>query len=83
MEKTRNQNTLIQDLRAKVKCDFNVKHTYNSTMLFVQEKEDHERVLQNIKGEKIAHVTYTSREDKSHAFVIRELANGITDQTKY
>ncbi|CAH1099690.1 unnamed protein product [Psylliodes chrysocephalus] len=43
-------------------------------------KEDHERVLKNIREEKIAHHTYTSRDDKSHAFVIRRLADGTISQ---
>lgn len=78
---TKNQNTLIQDLRATVRGNFSVKHTSNSTILFVDEKEDHNKVIKNIQEEKISYHTYTTREDKSHAFVLRGLAEGtkITD----
>ncbi|CAH1102984.1 unnamed protein product [Psylliodes chrysocephalus] len=37
-------------------------------------KEDHEKVLNNIKAEKMPH--HTSRDDKTHAFVLRWLAKG-------
>ncbi|CAH1111445.1 unnamed protein product [Psylliodes chrysocephalus] len=40
------------------------------------EKEDHHKVLKNIQEEKIAYHTYTTKEDKSHAFVLRGLAMG-------
>lgn len=53
MGKPKNHNSLIQDLRATVKGNFSVKHTTNSTVLFVDEKEDHNKVLKNIQDEKI------------------------------
>lgn len=34
--KTKNQNTLIQDLRANFRGKFSIKHTNNSTILFVK-----------------------------------------------
>ncbi|CAH1109239.1 unnamed protein product [Psylliodes chrysocephalus] len=78
--KTVNQSALIQDLKAKIKGGFSVKHTNNSTILFVGDKEDHLRVLQSVKDENIAHHTYTNNDDKSHAFVLRGLADGAKTQ---
>lgn len=75
---TKNQNTLIQDLRATVKGNFSVKHTANSTILFVDDRDDHNKVLKNIQEEKISYHTYTTNEDKSHALVLRGLAKGTT-----
>ncbi|CAH1107463.1 unnamed protein product [Psylliodes chrysocephalus] len=61
--------------------DFSVKHTNASTIIFVEDREDHSRVLSNIKAEKLSYHTYTSYDDKSHAFVLRGLAEGtkVTD----
>lgn len=67
---------LGHDLRSKVKGGFGVKHTNNSTILFIDEKEDYLRVLQCVREENIAHHTYTTTEEKSHAFVLRGLAEG-------
>ncbi|CAH1107350.1 unnamed protein product [Psylliodes chrysocephalus] len=78
--KTVNQTALIQDLRAKIKGGFSVKHTNSSTILFVDDKDDHQRVLKSVKEENIAHHTYTTSEDKSHAFVLRGLAEGTQTQ---
>ncbi|CAH1115859.1 unnamed protein product [Psylliodes chrysocephalus] len=74
--KTANQNNLIKDLKALVKGEFSIKHTNYTTIIFVDNKEDHVRVLNNIKEEKLPHHTYTSRDDKTHAFVLRGLAKG-------
>ncbi|CAH1104524.1 unnamed protein product [Psylliodes chrysocephalus] len=78
--KTVNQTALFQDLRAKIKGGFSVKHTNSSTILFVDDKDDHQRVLKSVKEENIAHHTYTTSEDKSHAFVLRGLAEGTQTQ---
>ncbi|CAH1104546.1 unnamed protein product [Psylliodes chrysocephalus] len=78
--KTINQNILIQDFKAKIKGGFSVKHTNNSTILFVDDKEDHQKVLQSVRDENIAHHIYTNTEDKSHKFVLRGLADGTKTQ---
>lgn len=74
--KTKDQQTLIKDLKEYVKGDFSVKHTNATAILFVEDKDDHTRVFNNIKTEKLAYHTYTSSDDKSHAFVLRGLAEG-------
>lgn len=60
-----------------VRGEFSVKHTNYTTILFVDKKDDYDRVLTNIKADKIAYDTYTANIDKSHAFVLRGLAEGI------
>ncbi|CAH1115860.1 unnamed protein product [Psylliodes chrysocephalus] len=74
--KTKDQTTLIRDLKEYVKGQFSIKHTNATTIIFVEDKEDHARVINNIKTEKLAYHTYTSSDDKSHAFVLRGLADG-------
>lgn len=73
--KTTNQKQLVQDVKTHVKGDFSIKHTNYNTILFIENKENYEKLINNIKTEKIYH-TYTSNEDKSHAFVLRGLATG-------
>lgn len=63
--KTANQNTLIQDIRQIVNSKFSIKHTNNSTILFVGEKTGHEKMVQNIRAEKVPFHTYTSNEEKN------------------
>ncbi|CAH1113876.1 unnamed protein product [Psylliodes chrysocephalus] len=79
--KTTNPKNLIQDIKAFAIGSFSIKHTNYTTVLFIDEKEDHEKVLANIKLDKMPYHTYTNNEDKSHAFVLRGLSEGtkITD----
>ncbi|CAH1115862.1 unnamed protein product [Psylliodes chrysocephalus] len=74
--KTKDQTTLIKDLKEHVKGEFSIKHTNATTIIFVDDKEDHTRVINNIRAEKLAYHTYTSSDDKSHAFVLRGLVQG-------
>lgn len=74
--KASSQNTLIKDLKGMVKGDFSVKHSNYSTIFFVDKKDDHDNVLNNIKNKQLPYHTYTAREDKSHASVLRGLAEG-------
>lgn len=74
--KTTNQQNLIQDIKSLAKGSFSVKHTNYTTILFIDEKEDHEKVLANIKMDKMPYHTYTKNDEKSHAFVLRGLAEG-------
>lgn len=74
--KTTNQKVLIQDLKNIVNGDFSLKHTNYTTILFVENKDDHSKVLKNMKEEKMSFHTYTHRDNKSHAFVLRGLAEG-------
>ncbi|CAH1108699.1 unnamed protein product [Psylliodes chrysocephalus] len=74
--KTTNPKNLIQDIKAIAKGSFSIKHTNYTTVLFIDEKEDHEKVLANIKLDKMPYHTYTNNEDKSHAFVLRGLSEG-------
>ncbi|CAH1100920.1 unnamed protein product [Psylliodes chrysocephalus] len=78
--KTANPNQLIADLKAIVQGEFSVKHTNRTTVLFVDGKEDYEKVLNNVKSEKMAYHTYTASSDKSHAFVLRGLAENTKIQ---
>ncbi|CAH1110471.1 unnamed protein product [Psylliodes chrysocephalus] len=43
-------------------------------------KEDYEKVLNNVKSEKMAYHTYTAYSEKSHAFVLRGLAENTKIQ---
>ncbi|CAH1102302.1 unnamed protein product [Psylliodes chrysocephalus] len=74
--KTANQNTLIRDIKAMRKGEFSVKHTNYTTIIFTENKDDHAQVLAKIKNDQEPYHTYTSRDDKSHAFVLRGLAEG-------
>ncbi|CAH1100925.1 unnamed protein product [Psylliodes chrysocephalus] len=74
--KTANHNVLIKDIQGLVKGDFSVKHTNYTTILFVDKKEDHANIITNMKNEKLPYHTYTARDDKTHAFVLRGLGDG-------
>ncbi|CAH1110846.1 unnamed protein product [Psylliodes chrysocephalus] len=68
------------NLKAIVQGEFSVKHTNRTTILFVDGKEDYEKVLNNVKTEKKANHIYTAYNDKSHAFVLRGPAEGTKIQ---
>lgn len=65
-------------LRGIIKDNFNVKYTNTSTIVINEDKIDYENLLGNVKKEEMACYAYTSKNDKSHVFVIR----GLNDGTK-
>ncbi|CAH1104160.1 unnamed protein product [Psylliodes chrysocephalus] len=75
--KTKNQTELIRDIKAITTGEFPVKHTNYTTIIFVENKADHEKILNNIKSGKMPFHTYTAREDKFHVFVLRNFAEDI------
>lgn len=76
--KMANQRDLLKDLKDIVKGEFSIKHINYTCIMFVENKEDHQRVLSNNKSENMPYHTYTSRNEKSHAFVLK----GLTEGTK-
>ncbi|CAH1110394.1 unnamed protein product [Psylliodes chrysocephalus] len=74
--KTMSQNSLITDIKRIVTGKFSIKHTNTSTILFLEEKEDHEKMVKSIRTEKLPYHTYSNRDEKTHAFVLRGLADG-------
>ncbi|CAH1098904.1 unnamed protein product [Psylliodes chrysocephalus] len=73
---TSNHREMMSNLKETIQGVFSVKHTNQSTILFVNEEGDYNRVLTNIRAEKIPHHTYTQKQDKSHAFVLRGMTSG-------
>ncbi|CAH1114689.1 unnamed protein product [Psylliodes chrysocephalus] len=74
--RTDNHATLTSDLKAIIKGKYSVKYTNSTTVIFTEEQEDYESLLGSIKQAEIPHHTYTNKADKTHAFVLRGLANG-------
>lgn len=46
--KTANQRALINDIKVIVNGKFSIKHTNASTILFVEDKEDYNKMVNNI-----------------------------------
>ncbi|CAH1107073.1 unnamed protein product [Psylliodes chrysocephalus] len=76
--RTDNHNSLKKDLQSIVKGKYTIKYTSNSTILYLEELADHKNLLASFREAKISHHSYTSRSDKSHAFVLRGIAEGTT-----
>ncbi|CAH1110659.1 unnamed protein product [Psylliodes chrysocephalus] len=73
--RTDNHSSLTNDLKAIVKGKYSVKYTNTTTVLFTETMEDYESLLGSIKQAQIPHHTYTSKLEKTHAFVLRGLVN--------
>ncbi|CAH1113896.1 unnamed protein product [Psylliodes chrysocephalus] len=67
---------LTSVLREIIEGNFNLKYTNNSTIVFTEEKKDYDNVIKNIKNEEMSFHTYTSKTNKSHAFVLRGFGDG-------
>ncbi|CAH1107667.1 unnamed protein product [Psylliodes chrysocephalus] len=74
--RTDNHATLTNNLKAIIKGKYSVKYTNATTVIFTEELEDYEALLGSIKQAEIPHHTYTNKAEKTHAFVLRGLANG-------
>ncbi|CAH1109370.1 unnamed protein product [Psylliodes chrysocephalus] len=70
---TENHHLLTNELRNIFTGKFSIKHTNTSNIVFA-ELADYQTLLQKAKTDKLPHHTYSSIEDKSHAFVLRGLA---------
>ncbi|CAH1106445.1 unnamed protein product [Psylliodes chrysocephalus] len=73
---TDNHANLKKDLKNIITGPYTVKYTTNSTILFVEKQQDYSDLITSIREAKIPFHTYTSRAEKSHAFVLRGLTNG-------
>ncbi|CAH1110563.1 unnamed protein product [Psylliodes chrysocephalus] len=76
--RTDNHNNLKKDLQSIVKGKYTIKYTSNSTILYLEDEQDHKNLLASFREAKISHHSYTSRAEKSHAFVLRGIAEGTT-----
>ncbi|CAH1106720.1 unnamed protein product [Psylliodes chrysocephalus] len=74
--RTENHATLTKDLKAIIQGKYTVKYTNATTVIFTETLEDYEALLGSIKQAQISHHTYTNKTDKTHAFVLRGLADG-------
>ncbi|CAH1113940.1 unnamed protein product [Psylliodes chrysocephalus] len=77
---TDNHSNLTKDLKGIIKGKYSVKYTNATTIIFTENEEDYNTLLGSIKEAEIPHHTYTSKADKTHAFVLRGMANGTEKQ---
>ncbi|CAH1110343.1 unnamed protein product [Psylliodes chrysocephalus] len=73
---TDNHTNLTKDLKEILKGKYSIKYTNATTVIFTESEEDYRSLLSNIKEAEIPHHTYTSKADKTHAFVLRGMAKG-------
>ncbi|CAH1101554.1 unnamed protein product [Psylliodes chrysocephalus] len=73
-----NHNSLKKDLQNNVKGRYTLKYTNNSTIIYVEEQNDYKELISSVNESKISY--HTSRNEKSHAFVLRGLTTGITTE---
>lgn len=76
--RTDNYNSLKKNLHNIVKGKYTVKYTSNSTILYLEEENDHNNLLASFREAKISHPSYTRRSKKSHAFVLRGIVKCTT-----
>ena len=61
----------INDLEAKVKNGFYVKYTLNNTNLFIKDIDEYHKYIENLKEDNVQFHTYTPKNERQHAFVLR------------
>lgn len=74
--KIKNSNEFINLLKVDIKKGFEIKYTANNTNLFINDSAEYKKYLDKIKPEAdndFQFHTYTHKEDKTHAFVLRGL----------
>nr|CAH7760525.1 unnamed protein product [Callosobruchus chinensis] len=70
-----NNQDLIKGLKEKLNGPFYFKYTKHTTLLFLQDSGDYEKVKSELTGTDIEFHTYTPKSEKQHAFIIRGLDN--------
>lgn len=76
--RTDNHNNLKKVLQSIVKRKYTIKYTNNYTILYVEDEKDHKNLFSSFREAKISHHSYSSRSEKSQAFVLRGIAECTT-----
>lgn len=61
-----------------MKRKYTIKYTNNYTILYVEDEKDHKNLFSSFREAKISHHSYSSRSEKSQAFVLRGIAKCTT-----
>lgn len=75
----KNHSQLTQEIKNQIKKGFSIKYAPKSTLLYIDDCEEYKKYKKLLLNqEDLEFHTYTSKEDKTHAFVLRGL-NGNPD----
>ena len=80
-------NKLIKEIKQFATKEFYIKNTRKSTIVQLDNLTDYNKVLKHVQDQEFSHHTYTPKDGKTHAFVLRgyghvntqELKNDLTD----
>ncbi|KAK5646483.1 hypothetical protein RI129_004947 [Pyrocoelia pectoralis] len=71
--KLRDHNEVMQSLQKEIKKGFHVTHTQNNTSIHVYDTEEYRRLKAVLENDQVDFHTYTEKENKTYAFVLRGL----------
>ena len=71
---------LVKTIKPLLTKDFYIKNSRNSTIIQTDELDDYNKVLELIDESNYNYHTYTPRQGKTHAFVMRGYCEADTDQ---
>lgn len=77
--KTEKSRELVNLLKPEIKKGFEIKYTKNNTNLYIQDTEEYNKILPQIKllaDDEFQFHTYTQKSEKTHAFVLKGLDVG-------
>ncbi|KAG5869168.1 hypothetical protein JTB14_000291 [Gonioctena quinquepunctata] len=67
---------VVAKIRTQTEEEFIIEHKTNNTMIYAKSVEDRHRIMECLRSGTNEFHTYTPRENKTHAFILKGLAQG-------
>lgn len=78
--KLHSHKLFLSEIKKVTKKEITLKYAKNSVILYTEDKMDHQTILRQLKEEQTEFHTYTTPEEKTHAFVLRGLDGEIAEE---
>lgn len=79
-KQTTNHKTLVEQIKNTVKGEFTIRYTKNTTNITINNRAERTQYMNTLIEQQAEFHTYTDKIDKTHAFVIRGLAEDEQQQ---
>lgn len=79
-KKPEDHTTFVKELKTKLKKRFHIKYSSNNTNVYVHDIDEWRDFKDEIDLENVPYFTYTPKEEREHAFIIRGLDNAPSEE---
>lgn len=77
---TKQHKDIVQLLKGIIKSEFTIRYTSKNINVTINNRQDRQKFITYLENKKTSFHTYTDTTEKTHAFVIRGLAEDVTTE---